>query len=723
MKYPALLLLCLSSLQAQIWQPFPVPVIHYGDTLALPWTGGLNNPVFSNIDLNFDGKNDLVIYEKNGNTILPFVQQGTGTTPDFDYAPAYTSAFPQLDATWILLQDFTCDNQPDLFAGTSTGRILCYRNTSPAGGPLQFTLYTTALKTRYPFFTDLSYTITDLPAFTDVDGDSDLDILTFGGISTTVEWHRNYAMENFSRCDTFDFVMETDCWGQFSENQFNNNVTLNLSCKGNTGGNKTLHSGSTLLALDADGNGTREIIIGDISYNTLVFLTNGGTPQNAHMTAKDTTFPAYDVPADVQVFPAAYYVDVTGDNIRDLVVAPFPENASWNVGNVWYYLNTTTDNNPVFSFQTDSLLNGEMIDIGTDANIAVLDENGDGLTDLLLGNYLTKTSGQSDRSRLVLYHNTGTPTQPAFTLASEDYLSLSTLLGPAVAGLYPACGDIDGDNDTDLLIGDMEGRLHLLLNQAGPGNPVQFTLFAQQYNGIDVGAFATPQLADIDLDGRTDILCGKENGTLSFFSNTGGPSGFSFPSIADDSFWGQVDVQIPCCTGYSAPHAFRLPGDTAYTLWVGSESGKVYQYSGVSAQTGTTFTLTDSLIQGVEGRSKIRVLLHDITQDGQPELWTGNTNGGVQLYTIQNGNALSETTSPPEIKWFPNPAGEHLSWSFLHTGSFTYTLRNIHGTTVLSGTATTQEGMISLRGVPAGIYSMETQWGGKKWVGKIVMKK
>lgn len=704
-------------LSAQNWQSYSPPVLINGDTLKLAWAGGLNNPVISNIDLNFDGQQDILIYEKAGKILMPFLQIGNTGNPQWQYAPIYASAFPQENATWMLLQDFNCDNKPDLFYGNSTGRIKCYQNTSGIIGPLQFTLYANSIKTKYPFFTDLSYTITDLPALIDIDEDGDMDILTFAGISTTVEWHRNYAKENYNRCDTFDFTMETDCWGYFAENQFNNNVTLNISCKGNTGGQKTLHSGSTLLALDLDANGSKELMIGDISYNTLVQLTNGGTPQNAQMSAKDTTFPSYNIPVDMQVFPAAYYADVTADGNRDLIVSPFPENASWNVGNILFYENTNTDAQPIFNFKTDSLFNQEMIDLGSDANVAVFDENGDGLMDVLIGNYVSKAKGRADRSELTLFRNVGTATNPVFTLIDRNYLSISTLLGNTVLGLFPTTGDLDNDGDIDLLIGDMDGKIHIFQNSAGVGNPASFSLFAQNYNGIDVGAFASPQLVDLDEDGKLDLICGKENGTISFFKNTGGPQGFSFASVADDPFWGQVDVLIPCCTGYATPHVFKIPGDTLWQLWVGSEQGYIYQYSGINTQSGSSFTLIDSILPGVEKRGRIRVFLQDINQDGKPELFTGNNPGGVLLYSMNPASSNNAIAPNQTFSIYPNPTKDILNWqSRINVIPQEIHLLDLNGKILKKIYPQNGQGEIQVNELPIGNYFLKFIYGNKQEV-------
>jgi hypothetical protein len=62
------------------------------------------------------------------------------------------------------------------------------------------------------------------------------------------------------------------------------------------------HTGSVETARDNDGDGDLEFLKGGISFSNLDYLVNGGTNTDAHMVAEDTSYPAYDVPADIFVF-------------------------------------------------------------------------------------------------------------------------------------------------------------------------------------------------------------------------------------------------------------------------------------------------------------------------------------------------------------------------------------------------------------------------------------
>ena len=56
---------------------------------------------FFNIDLNLDGTDDLLAFEKHGNRLLPFLRQGQ----QWLYVPDYRHGFPELH-DWLILKDY-----------------------------------------------------------------------------------------------------------------------------------------------------------------------------------------------------------------------------------------------------------------------------------------------------------------------------------------------------------------------------------------------------------------------------------------------------------------------------------------------------------------------------------------------------------------------------------------------------------------------------------------
>ena len=70
-----------------------------GLQLDYPWAGGINAAQFSTIHLNNDTIEDLFIFDRTGNKVLTFVNNGIGS--GYVYAPEYESQFPALKS-WAL---------------------------------------------------------------------------------------------------------------------------------------------------------------------------------------------------------------------------------------------------------------------------------------------------------------------------------------------------------------------------------------------------------------------------------------------------------------------------------------------------------------------------------------------------------------------------------------------------------------------------------------------
>jgi len=51
------------------------------------------------------------------------------------------------------------------------------------------------------------------PAMADIDNDGDLDLLTFFGLGSYVEYHKNLSVEKYGTCDSLDFILTDKCWG------------------------------------------------------------------------------------------------------------------------------------------------------------------------------------------------------------------------------------------------------------------------------------------------------------------------------------------------------------------------------------------------------------------------------------------------------------------------------------------------------------------------------
>lgn len=629
------------------------PVIINGNTLSMPWTGGLNSPIFNEIDLNADGINDLMVFDRVGYRYSTYINKGIAGAADYTYDPFYTSLFPAV-RDWVRTADYDCDGDMDLFI-YNNGVMAVYRNDPGPGYPL-FVLVINSLDSDYgPFSAPIFVSPVNMPALTDVDGDGDLDVLTFSNSSNFIEYHMNYAMDSTGSCGSFNFYLQPYCWGYFKLSGLTNIGILNQNCRSGAinddDAERNRHSGSVLTPLDQGCDGDIDLFNGDILGENMLFLENGGNPDSAIITSQDTAFPVYDVPVDMQNLPAAYYMDVDNDGNKDLIVSPYAT-VGEDFTNVWLYRNTTDNCTNTFDFIKNRFLADQMIDVGTASNVAFYDVDADGLMDIIAGNDIYYNSNPNlSVSRLAYFRNTGTATQPGFTLISDDWLNLSSL---SQYGLFPAFGDLDNDNDSDMLLGNANGTLIYYMNTAGAGNPSSFTLSSVQYQGIDIGNNSTPQIIDVNRDGKNDLIVGERSGILNYFENIGTASVPVFTNWVAN--FGGVNVLGPLSiAGYSQPLLFDDAG--SYKLLVGSESGTIFFYENIDGNLSGTFTLADSSYQDIFEPKRITITRADIDGDGKTDLLAGCNSGGMRLYTQYTSIGSVETDYQGNEKFdiFPNP--------------------------------------------------------------------
>lgn len=654
-----------------------------------PWAGGLDYGQFSNIDLNFDGVKDLFVFDRTNHKVLTFLQTGTVGSPNFVYAPEYESKFPEypnfFDAyedekylfNWVLLVDYNCDGKEDIFASRSGG-IKVFKNTGNASTGLSFQNVSLRLKSwQYNVHQYIYVSSADLPGLKDIDDDGDVDILTFGGTGQAIEYHKNLSMETYGHCDSLLFEMKNTCWGRFRESATTNGVTLwdtlEYPCDGLITnpehsvpfGSGDRHTGSAVLPIDLNGNGVMDLILGDIAYSSLVMLMNSGTSPNLNsgMNAVDNFYPSSDISADVTIFPGAYHADVNHDGKRDLIVTPSSKVGSENRFSTWYYLNTGTDLAPVFDFQQNDFMQGEMIDVGTKAFPVFFDHDGDGLKDLLVSTqgHFDPGSG-NQKASIYYYRNTGTLANPEFTFVTSDYLNLSTLGIGASLYFYPTFGDLDIDGDEDMILGEYNGYCYYFENTGGAGNTAIFSTYVilENYAGDplvtpdNAGISIIPKLVDLDRDDDLDLVVGRRNGKLNYYENIGSASSFSFLYLTNHL--GDVNVaEYWSIEGYAVPEFLDING--AYKLVVGSKTGYLHLYDDIEGNISGSFNAVDSTVDNVNIGTYAAPAIYDLNDDNRFEMVLGNERGGVGLFKSANISNIGLIESHGfDLKIYPNPA-------------------------------------------------------------------
>jgi len=694
----------------------------------MPWVGGHNFCQLSELDINMDGIKDLFLFDRTGIKITCYINKGTPNTVDYlDSTLKYKSGFPHLEE-WALARDYNCDGKADIFT-YGYGGISVWRNVS-TGNTLQFILQTSGIKSNYcPAILNLAVTGVDIPTIDDIDGDGDLDILTYDAGGINMQYHVNKSKELGYGCDSLIFNLDcTACWGNFRASVNGCNMVfgscriMNPDSSGSKSKKEERHAGNCSMCLDTDGDGDKEILLGQLGCCNMVLLTNGGSSASANMTAMDDSFPSYNIPAILTSFPCGYFLDLNNDGKRDLIVSPNAPNVSINQESIWYYLNTGTDNVPVFNRQTKALFQQDMIDAGEGATPVFFDFTNDGLTDLLISNYIAVIDScpSSNAYGVLAYKNIGTLSSPKFELVNSNYANLSAQLTNTTS-MHLCFGDMDGDSDADMCVGDFNGYIHYFQNTSNIGNPANYNhigLLSDVISGnvIDVGNYSTPQLVDIDRDGDLDLIIGERAGNLNYYKNTGTILSYSFSFIT--SSFGGVDVLKSNVTGYSTPFIYDNAG--TYQLLVGSEASRTYantmgwiwKFKNIDANLAGNFTLVDSMYKNIWEGLRMSVHGNDINNDGSLDLVIGNYAGGVAIYLGDSSTVSVSEHDMPNIDFsiYPNPSkGEiNVSITSIIQNEIEFNIYNMLGKRVYTHIGNTKHtNTIDASALAGGIYSFE----------------
>lgn len=619
------------------------PLIFNNDTLDLAWSGGFNAPQFSKIDLNFDGVKDLYVFERGWDATVKTFIWNNGV---YEFAPEYADQLP-FTRNWAILKDYNCDGKNDMFSWSEFGGgISIYKNTSE-NNQLSFERVETLLFTESvngPI--NVFVNGVDIPAIVDVDGDGDLDILAFSIGGVNVEMQENLSMDLYGVCDSLEFQIGDACWGQFAENGLTNELNLNQSCDDLSPSQGARHGGSTIMALDDDGDGDMDLAIGDVSYSNLVFARNGGDNNTSLIDSSRSDYPMESRALEMTVFPAAYNIDVDNDGFKDILVSPNLSGFSIDKRNVWYYQNTSTSNDPNFEFVQNDFLVGEMLDVGYQSQPVVIDVDADGLKDILVFNE-SEFVNEEMLSNITFLKNIGNANEPVFEIVDTNYLDFRSF---GLVGAHATFGDLDNDGDYDMLVSDQPGDVFYFENTAGANSPLNLELLSADYFELDLQGYGTPFLFDVNGDSLLDIISGDKRGELSYYENLGDESSAHFVDSLKLSVFGGVDVSEFCCGGYSSP--FIKQKNDSLLLYVGGEESILYTYLIDPVDLTGDFELLDSVNYGAV---RLKPCIDDLDNDGQWDLLMGEIYGGIQMYEITGMNISVNETKHHSFKVYPNP--------------------------------------------------------------------
>ncbi len=704
----------LSQFTYTVDQSIPVEV--NGKFLLNPWAGGINSAQVNTMDLNADGLDDVVIYDKAASKISTFL----AVNNTYRYAPEYEALFPDEISTFVVLRDYNCDGRKDIFTFGQIG-IFVFKNITQPGKPpawkkLSFYnsetgLYSEVLLTKGFSQVNLLPGTNDLPNFVDMDGDGDLDVLNMKFVAPSqAEYHKNFSMELYGTCDSLALVRQTQSWGGFIECSCGK-IAFNGQTCAQIGGRIEHTGGKALLTLDADNDGDQDLLFSEESCSRIYYMENQGDASVAVMNGF-SIFPASN-PVGILLFPAPYLEDMDFDGKKDLISSP-NLNGRNQLSNdfqqsLWFYKNTGTNQLPVFSFVKGNMLQEDMIDEGDGSAPAFIDIDQDGDEDLFVGKYTSPNL----RGTISFYQNTGTSEVPAYTLVTEDYLGLSIV---NLVNIKPQFVDIDKNGGSDLVFtatNPQNNRTSLYYIPSKSATSPSFGGQQIQLISVTLSTNENVTATDVDLDGRPDLLIGRSSGALEYWRNAG--AGVTF-GLFNDRYLGlgpsPVRQNLTAVSG-------DLDADGRDDLLVGDQSGQLFVYvdfrsAGPNPQplTGLVYDTFSKSYTGKNLGGALRPVITRLMGNDQPEIVVGNTPGGLYILKNDHGTSLSEQM---EITLFPNPLASGQSLSIISDRNVNMEIYNTLGVHIgySAFIAVNQVFTYPLQGLAPGIYIARFSAGSK----------
>ena len=556
-----------------------IPVIVNNDTLVRPFAGGINETKPTYVDIDNDGDFDMFIGESHGN-IHFYLNVGTPFNSSFMLVTEKLIAIENFSQSEIdvgvnsspTFADIDNDGDFDLFIGKEDGRLSFYQNT---GTVVQSDFSLETLR-----FSNIDVGHESSPTFVDIDSDGDLDLFVGEGdslLSEDVGGNINFY-RNIGTPENPSFMFETETFENIDVGGF-----------------------SHIAFVDIDGDDDLDLFSGELG-GTIHFYRNIGTSTNSNYEFITNAFASIDVRF---CCTAPTFVDIDSDGDFDLFVG------EWR-GNVYFYRNIGSPLNSSFSLES---LNLAALDLGADSAPTFADIDNDNDLDFFVGKANNSVS---------FFRNTGTLSDPAFKRVTINFASVNL----SSCCSTPVFVDLDRDQDLDLLIGEDRGNINLFRNDGTQSVPF-FLLDTDTLDGIDVGRFSAPTLADIDGDGDYDMAVGENDSKILFFDNIGSETKPTFVANMELSDTITLDnLASP------TPTFGDVDNDGDLDLFIGGGFGKnsIIFYRNVGDSVKPQFNREDDTFLAIANKSRLIPTLVDIDADGDLDIFSGEHDGGIFFY-------------------------------------------------------------------------------------------
>jgi hypothetical protein len=247
------------------------------------------------------------------------------------------------------------------------------------------------------------------------------------------------------------------------------------------------------------------------------------------------------------------------------------------------------------------------------------------------------------------------PVYGSFVFAQDAAGDLSV---PAIGclGVFPRVFDWNQDGKQDLVLGLADGTIQVLLNENSAAAPRFGTPTLMQVGPpnakttCDVGDRAAFAIVDWNNDGRFDMLVGGLDGKVHLLLNeaTAGSPDFRTDTIVLDGA-----NPLTVASGRASVAVVDLNEDGRKDLVLGNTEGQLVYYANVGTDAtplfnGSQLLPADGAVIDLSGIPRSRPFVADVNSDGVPDMLVGALDGLVRQYLGSRTNgAVGSTVGDP----------------------------------------------------------------------------